>query len=373
MQNMVGDYWQPQWRPWPGESLRLTVDRPQPVPGQYLVVDSVNIDTALGEQNRSTDLKFQVRSSQGGPWSFTLPQGAKVRDFKVNGQNMPMIGGQDSAESNGPSLTASLTAGSHQVSVSWTEDRPINLISATPSLDLGVPTANIRSSLSLPQDRWVLWAWGPVQGPAVQFWPLVAVVLMAAMALRRFATPLKAGAWFLLGLGLIQINILGAVVVAGWLILLSRRRKNQIQSPAGFNLWQIVVVVWTLAALILVYKGIGHGLLRNPNMLIDGGGSYGQRLAWFSGSADGLWDSGRVFSVSLWLYKALMLAWSLWLAISLIKWLIWGWTSFSTERLWKKFPPRPPRSPQAAAEGIESPQDQEAETAGEIIDKSRQS
>jgi len=47
-----------------------------------------------------------------------------------------------------------------------------------------------------------------------------------------------------------------------------------------------------------------------------------------------------------------MLAWALWLASSLIRWLTWGWTQFSkgglARRLWKKkstLPPLPPTPP----------------------------
>jgi hypothetical protein len=33
-----------------------------------------------------------------------------------------------------------------------------------------------------------------------------------------------------------------------------------------------------------------------------------------------------------------MLIWALWLALSLLKWLKWGWESFSKGGLWKKLP-----------------------------------
>jgi hypothetical protein len=35
-------------------------------------------------------------------------------------------------------------------------------------------------------------------------------------------------------------------------------------------------------------------------------------------------------------YRILMLLWSLWLAVSLLNWLKWGWTCFSGDGLWKK-------------------------------------
>jgi len=36
----------------------------------------------------------------------------------------------------------------------------------------------------------------------------------------------------------------------------------------------------------------------------------------------------------------MMLIWSLWLAISLLNWLKWGWQCFSYAGLWKKSAPK---------------------------------
>jgi hypothetical protein len=44
-------------------------------------------------------------------------------------------------------------------------------------------------------------------------------------------------------------------------------------------------------------------------------------------------------------YRGAMLAWSLWLALSLLKWLKWSWAAFSMGGLWKKAPVRAPLPP----------------------------
>jgi hypothetical protein len=41
-----------------------------------------------------------------------------------------------------------------------------------------------------------------------------------------------------------------------------------------------------------------------------------------------------VLSVPMLVYRGAMLAWSLWMALSLLTWLKWGWKSFSTGGLW---------------------------------------
>ena len=50
----------------------------------------------------------------------------------------------------------------------------------------------------------------------------------------------------------------------------------------------------------------------------------------------------RPFTLSLPLiaYRIMMLAWALWLAASLIKWLKFALESFKTEGLWRDAPPR---------------------------------
>jgi hypothetical protein len=40
-------------------------------------------------------------------------------------------------------------------------------------------------------------------------------------------------------------------------------------------------------------------------------------------------------------YRLLMLAWSLWLAASLLNWLKWGWGCYSHGGFWKKKPAKP--------------------------------
>jgi hypothetical protein len=43
-----------------------------------------------------------------------------------------------------------------------------------------------------------------------------------------------------------------------------------------------------------------------------------------------------------------MLLWSLWLAVKLVGWSIWGFRCFKHGGLWKKAAPRPPRAPAPA-------------------------
>jgi len=53
----------------------------------------------------------------------------------------------------------------------------------------------------------------------------------------------------------------------------------------------------------------------------------------------------RCLSVSLWWFRILMLAWALWLAASLIRWLRWAWTQFSTGGCFHQTPKNPATPP----------------------------
>ncbi|MGL4208553.1 MAG: hypothetical protein ACRCTY_04120, partial [Candidatus Adiutrix sp.] len=220
--------WQPRWHPWAGETLTLTVDRPEAVIGEYLVIDQIYFHMESGENRQKSNLNFNLRTSQGGPYSFNLPPGAQGAQLSLNGRPIPtaqpVIGG---ALADELTLTVPLTAGEHQISVFWHMPKKVETWLKSPTINLGAGAANIVISMSIPENRWILWAFGPTQGPAVLFWPQLAILLVLSMLLGRIKTvPLKTKAWFLLGLGLMQFNLLALMVVLGWLLALGWRESS---------------------------------------------------------------------------------------------------------------------------------------------------
>jgi hypothetical protein len=57
-------------------------------------------------------------------------------------------------------------------------------------------------------------------------------------------------------------------------------------------------------------------------------------------------------SAPILVYRAAMLAWALWIALALLRWLRWGWTSMTHGGLWRK---RPAKSPLIAAPASPAP------------------
>lgn len=76
-------------------------------------------------------------------------------------------------------------------------------------------------------------------------------------------------------------------------------------------------------------------------MQLAGNGSTPTDLRWSLDRHGPETASVTLVSVSIWVYRALMLAWSLWLALRLLDWLRWGWRGFAEPILWRKIRPGP--------------------------------
>jgi hypothetical protein len=227
----------------------------------------------------------------------------------------------------------------------------------TPALDLKLPAANIDIEVEVPADRFVIMAGGPTLGPAVLFWPMVGAILILSYVLSRIKlTPLGVVSWFLLFIGLTQLSLGSAALVAGWLLALGHRGRGDGHKSWGlFNFWQFILLAWSIEALTIIYNGLKHGLLESPSMRVTGNSSTDTHLLWFQDRVDSIWPSTYAVTFSQNLYHYIMLAWAIWLAISMIRWLVWGWKCFSRSTYWKSPPRTRPsaRSPKAPTEKVE--------------------
>ena len=188
----------------------------------------------------------------------------------------------------------------------------------------------------MPASRWILFAGGPSLGPAVLFWSVLPVLALVAVGLGRVrATPLRARHWLLLGIGLTQVPAAAALAVAAWLLALGwRRERGATIGGRGFDLVQVGLVAWTLAALAILFFAVRQGLLGAPDMQIAGNGSSAAALHWYQDRSPALLPRAWVLSTPLFVYRLLMLAWALWLAQALLRWLRWGWDSFGAGGYW---------------------------------------
>jgi hypothetical protein len=324
-------HWRPQWKPWPGEEVTITISRPKAIPGPTKTIDETKVTLTPGRRFNKASLLLRLRSSRGGQHKITLPLGAKVQWLKVRGKSQPIK--EDRRE-----IIVPLRPGRQRVEVEWRESRSPSFLIRAPQVTIGKEAVNTSVIFEMPKNRWILVTSGPRLGPAVLFWSYLAVIILAGLGLGRVPwTPLKTRHWLLLGLGLTQVHPLAAVMIVGWLLVLGLRKNYP--RPGGwfsFNLVQILIVAWTVAALIGLYVSIQKGLLGIPAMQISGNGSSDFWLRWTQDRIGPTTPQPWVFSFPLFVYRILMLLWALWLAYSLLKWLRWGWQCFSERGLWKK-------------------------------------
>jgi len=326
----AGRHWQPQWRPWPGEQVSIAIDRPAAIPGQTITVDNARLETTPGRRITRSVLDLRLRSSQGGHHQIELPSHTNLQAVTVNGQSLPI-------RQDGQLVTIPLHPGNQSVQVEWQRLTDSLMHIKSPLVNVGQAAVNGKVTLRMPDQRWILFAGGPTMGPAVLFWSYGILAVLIALGLGKIdITPLRTHHWLLLALGLTQVPAPVAVLVAGWLLALGYRcRKTMPGNTLAFNLIQLILGVATLAALAGLYTAIERGLLGIPDMQIAGNHSTRLQLNWTQDRIDGILPTPWAVSLPLWIYRLLMLAWSLWLAFSLVAWLRWGWGCFSKERLWK--------------------------------------
>lgn len=331
-----------RYQPLPGESLQLALTQPAAAAGDSLAFDSVEVASVAGERSSETTLTLHARSTRGGEHAIALPPGAELLEAHRDDEpiNLAVHAGK---------LSLPLLPGDHDYVLRLREPHGVAARTRTPSFALHASVANIDLALQLPQDRWVLWTWGPTAGPAVLYWSQLVVLLFAAWLLARYApTPLRFHHWLLLGLGFSAFAWSAYVLVVAWLILLGLRARSTPPArlgPLGFNLLQLGLVALTVLALAVLVAAVPKGLLGLPDMHVAGNDSSAWNLRWFADqSADAL-PSGGVFSVPLWAYKLAMLAWALWLANALIGWLRWAFAAWTHEGYWRRREPKPAAEP----------------------------
>jgi hypothetical protein len=331
--------WLPTWKPWPSETLAITLDRPSGVDGATRTIDRSSLTLRPGKRATDASLEFRLRSSQGGRHEIVLPPRAELLSVEIDDQLQPI-------RQEGERVSLPLHPGEQIFRLAWRQDQEIEPIWRTPTTDLGLDSVNSQIRTEMAHDRWVLFTRGPTLGPAVLFWGELLIILLAALILGRFRgySPLGTVSWLLLGVGLSQVSIwAGLLVVVTFFAFGYRRGMSPPDYPRSFNLMQLVLVMLALFTLITLFLSVQQGLLGLPQMQIGGNGSSAYQLNWYQDRSSGELPVATIYSAPLWIYRLLMLAWALWLAFSLLSWMKWAWESFSRQGRWIEIKIRLPR------------------------------
>jgi hypothetical protein len=352
--------WEPTFHPWPGESLALRFTRPLAAEGQSLTLDRATLTVRPGVRLTASTLDTSVRSSVSAPLTIEIPAGADVQSLLVDGQPRPL-------QREGDRVSVSLQPGAHTVQLTWQSNEGWTTALATPRVVLGAAAVNVDLQIELSSDRWILWLDGPAWGPAVLFWPYLALVIAIGIALsRRREIPLRPHDWVLLLVGLTQVPPVAAILVVLWFFLLAHRRAELAVHDAWFDVRQLVIVGYTLLAFACLVWAVDAGLLGDPEMDVAGPDCTQWHVRFFvDRTADAL-PVATVVSLPIWVYRVLMFLWALWLAVSLIRWAKWGWEAFREGGLVRfVVRRRPPGPPPGAAPPSASPEPLASETAPE--------
>lgn len=323
-------HWNPQWRPWPGETLQIHLEKPEAVTGVTKTIDNSSLDVIPGQRISQYRLSVDIRSSQADQQVVQLPEGAALQKLSLDGQVQPIRG-------NDQELTIPLHPGKQTVLLEWQQSQGMAVGFRSVPINIETESVNTNVTLQVPDNRWVLLLGGPRLGPAVLIWGVMLVVLLLAFSLSRSkSSPLKMWQWVLLGIGLTQAYVIGVVLVIAWFYAMAwRSGKGEDLTREQFNAMQAGLAMLTILALAALLAAVAMGLLGYPDMQIVGNGSTAQTLHWYTDRSDAELPRVWLLSLPLWVYRVLMLIWSLWLAFAMLSWLKWAWQAYSSNGIWR--------------------------------------
>lgn len=324
----------PQWHPWSGEEINIKVTRPMGIPGSTLTLDRSELTLNPGLRATDLELSLVLRSSRGGRHRINLPVGVELLSVTINGRRQPMGKVEEG-------ITLALVPGVQTVKILWRDAQGMDTLFKTPILDLGLDGVNAHLTLKLPKDRWLLAVGGPPLGPAILFWGMMLVMLLAAVGLGKLSwIPLGVRSWLLLSLGLASSLSFGTLLLVAWFLVMGQKGlkpkdPNQRPNRLVFNVRQILLVLLTFVAVGVLYESIQQGLLGVPDMQVSGNGSSGHYLKWYQDRFHLNFPQAWVITLPILAYRLMMLAWALWLATAILKWAGWGWSCFSYGGIWQ--------------------------------------
>ena len=317
------------WWPSTGDVVTLLLSKPTAVEGSTLTLQSVNLLYEPGARATKSTLSLNMRSSFAGEYIVSLPENANVESVTVDGES------QVRADDSGK-VVIPVKPGEHMAEVRWINDDGSRLMIATPSFDLMQSASNVSIRVAMPRDRWTLFVGGPAMGPALLFWGVALVIIAASVVLGKSSwSVLKPYEWMLLGLGIATTFVPALLVIVGWFFAMFWRQRWA-EHGTDLSQKQQTAIQWglgllTLAMLFALLGSVASSLIfGSPDMQITGNGSNAYGLNWYQDRTDGLIPSGWVVSLPMGAYRLAMLAWSLWLAFALMRWLRWGWACFTT-------------------------------------------
>ncbi len=325
----------PLYKPWQNEVLKITLEYAKAIKGDSITIKSSNLTIKQSQRYADITLNLNLLSSQAQDYQLKIENLKELKSVMIDGQNHFI-------KANNTTITIPIQPKEQNIIINYIDESRTKTVYNFPKIDLLKQSVNSKTTLQLPQDRWVLWTFGPLLGPAVLFWGvIVALLLFTSILAKVQKTPLQTMDWFLLGVGVSTTSITIIIPIIIWIFVL-RYRELHTQSLKGRkkNAFQILLVILTIISLITIFSAVSVGLLGSPDMMVTGNNSSEYYLNWYSDRIENILPQPTVISISLWYYRALMLLWAIWISFSLIKWLKYAWEVFSNNGIWEKSIPK---------------------------------
>ena len=327
--------WQPEWQPYGGDEVTLTIKKPLGIEGQEMTIHNARIESALRGKTQVNTLHLNIETTRPQTHTVSLGKGLKLKEFFVNGRALS----QPSAEEDQPlEVGIPLRHGMNDARIVWEETEQNLLHIQTPEVNLNAPFVNMTQSISDLSKRWVVWTYGPDSGPYVKLWAVLAGMLLLAWVMAKaLPAPLSFAGWFVLALGFTQSAPIAFLLPVGWILLLKwREQHGEKLNRVRFNATQVGIVVLSLFVVSALFTVVKVGLLGTPEVYIEGNHSSSFFLQWYQDTGTNTPTEAGACTLPMWVFRVLMMAWALWTALWLMRTFKWAWQSFTTGGYWKK-------------------------------------
>lgn len=316
-----------KWEPYPNESVKLSVIRPDAIQGGNLAFTKIRHVVIPGNRITRGELYIDTRATESRNEKITLPDGSTLTEVTIRNTAVPI-------KQEGTALSIPFPLGEGQTVVRYELTTPLRMFFKAPHIEVPGALANVETVIRIPQDRWLWWVGGSGQGPRVLFWSHIIGILLLSVVLARYSgTPLSGAQWFLLSFTISVLPMEALAIPILFLILLRVRKDNKIANPKLFNFFQVALGLLAILSISVLLNAIRLGLLFQPGVEVIGG--YSEQLSWYVDYTAQHLLEPFVISASLFTWRAVMLAWSLWLVFAVIRWARWGFECFSTGGVWK--------------------------------------
>lgn len=303
------------WQPFPGDSVEINMKPLAAVKGESLTVDSLTHLVTWGMSRKQGEIQFTLRNTDQSSFSVDLPKDVHISSSTLDGRSGGVI------TSDGKS-TFLLQPGEHSGVVSYEQNWNPDRVEYVTAVKLSEPVHNLNIHVKPSPDRWILWVGGLSWGPAVLIWAKLILIAILLVALSHFSfIDLGILNSAVLAVGLVSLPSLYMGIPVIWFMVMKYLTLDQRDvNILSAHKWKVIFIILTILSFLQFYSIVESGLVIQPPMLIVGNQSSNYLLKWYIDHSTADVAQPWIVSLPISYWRFIMLLWSTWLAVNLIKW-----------------------------------------------------